>query len=65
MALAMVKRILRRSVPTDHPGMPLFDERAAAFLADNRRNVRLEVRIGEEIIRLKGSRGDGHFSARR
>lgn len=61
VALRLLKHILRRRIPADHPGMPLFDQRASAFLANNHRNARILVRIGEEIFRLKRSRPDGHF----
>src|SRR4051812_15187839 len=44
-AMRAVKLLLRRRVPADHPGMPMFERRAGSFLADNSRWKRIHVRL--------------------
>jgi hypothetical protein len=63
-ALWMANRMLRFRVPRDHPGMPLFQQRAAAFLADNEGGSRVRVQVGEAVFTLKRSRASGHFEGR-
>jgi Uncharacterized conserved protein (DUF2183) len=63
-ALWVANRVLRYRIPEDHPGMPLFQQRAAAFLANNERGNRVKIRVGEAVFTLKNSRASGHFEGR-
>ena len=60
--LWLIKQTLRRHVPADEKGKTLFRERVGAFLADNERWERVEIQLGEMVVRLKRSHANGHFT---